>query len=537
MVTWVKTHVECPCGKSSDAYSINSDGDGHCFSCNKHFFSNDSYGGDKKIENPDNYSFEYLPIRGITRDTMEKYNVLTKVDNSKAEPTAVSLGFPYFVEGEESQPYKVRRLNVPKKDAFTSVGAMSKANLFGRDLFPSNSARAITITEGEYDAMSVYQMTGSKYPAVSVRSASSAKRDCGSKDEGGDPAVFEYINSFEKIYLCFDMDEAGQKATKAVATLFDFNKVYHVKMEKKDANEYLQLGDDQAFRNAWFGAKRFLPEGISSSKGDFLKILEEQGDRKAFAYPFPTLERMLEGLAFGETVLFTALEGRGKTEILRAIEYKILKDDPDAKIGVIHLEETQARTLQGFAGYELGQPVHRRNAIVSKAEVHGALDNLLGDSERLHLYGHFGSDDPDVIINTIRFLVAVCGCKYIFLDHISIVISGLAEEDERKALDKISTQLAMLANDLEFCLVMVSHVNDHGQTRGSRNISKVAHKWVHLERDVKSADETERNTTYLTVNKNRGGHETGPAGRLYFDPTTYILTEIEDDKHGALPPV
>lgn len=534
-MNWIKTHVECPCGKSSDAYSINVEGDGHCFSCGKHFTNSDKTFGNKNISNPDNFSFEYLPLRGITRETMEKFNVLTKVDNSKAEPLPVSVGFPYTVEGEEEQAYKVRYLS---SKVFTSVGPMGKANLFGREHFPSGSARAITITEGEFDAMAVYQMTGSKYPVVSVRSSTSAKRDCGNKDEGGDPAIYEYLNSFDKIYLCLDMDEQGQKATKAIASMFDFNKVYHVKMDScKDANEYLQKGLGKEFVNAWFGAKRFLPEGISSSKGDFVKILEEQGERTAFSYPFPTLERMLEGLAFGETVLFTALEGRGKTEILRAIEYKILKDDPAAKIGVIHLEETQARTLQGFAGYELGQPVHRRNALVSKYEITSALDKLIGDGERLHLYGHFGSDDPDVIINTIRFLVAVCGCKYIFLDHISIVISGLVEEDERKALDKISTQLAMLANDLDFCLVMVSHVNDHGQTRGSRNISKVAHKWVHLERDIKAADERERNTTYLTVNKNRGGHETGPAGRLYFDPATYILTEIEDDKREGLPPV
>lgn len=536
MTKWIKTHVACPCGKSSDAYSINAEGDGHCFSCNKHFNStNKTFGSNLSDTSNVEYAFEYMPHRGITRETMKKYGVLTKISDPKGKATPVSVGFPYMVPEEDGEAYKVRYLSAK---SFTSVGSMGKANLFGKEHFPVNSARAITITEGEFDAMAVYQMTGSKYPVVSVRSASSAKRDCGGKDEGGDPAIFEYLNSFEKIYLCFDMDEPGQKATKAVASMFDFNKVYHVKMERKDANDYLQNGEEQAFRNAWFAAKRFLPEGIYSSTNDFKRILDEQGERKAFAYPFPTLERMLEGLAFGETVLFTALEGRGKTEILRAIEYKILKDDPQAKIGVIHLEETQARTLQGFAGYELGQPVHRKNSLASKFEIHNALDSLLGDSERLHLYGHFGSDDPDVIISTIRFLVAVCGCKYIFLDHISIVISGLVEEDERKALDKISTQLAMLANDLEFCLVMVSHVNDHGQTRGSRNISKVAHKWVHLERDIKSADERERNTTYLTVNKNRGGHETGPAGRLYFDPTTYILTEIEDEPNReGLPPV
>jgi twinkle protein len=457
---------------------------------------------------------------------MEFYGVLTKVDDEN-DGKPISLGFPYLVEGNDEPAYKVRKVD---EKAFLSHGPMAQANLFGKERFPRASAKAITITEGELDAMSGFQMMGSKYPFVSVRSSSSAKKDCAD--------MFEYLNSFDKIYLALDNDEKGQQACKAVATLFDFNKVYHVKMDvQKDANGYLQAGLTKEFKNVWYNARKFIPEGIYSSKGEFRKLLEESGTRCAFPYPFPTLERMLEGLAMGETVLFTALEGRGKTEILRAIEYKLLKDDPKNKIGVIHLEETQARTIQGFAGYELGQPVHRKNNVVSKYDIHTALDRLLGEDDRLHIYGHFGSDDPDVIINTIRFLVAVCGCKYIFLDHISIVVSGLDEEDERKALDKISTKLAMLANDLEFCLVMVSHVNDHGQTRGSRNISKVAHKWVHLERDIKSANETERNTTYLTVNKNRGGHETGPAGRLYFDPSTYILTEIEDEVVNGLPPV
>lgn len=522
MTKWSKVHQPCPCGESSDAYSENSEGDGHCFSCNRHFWS-------KKIDNPERYSHEYVAWRGITRETMEFYGVLTKVDGE----TPISIGFPYDVPDAEEPAYKVRQLDTK---AFVSKGPMSQATLFGRERFPKGGARAITITEGEMDAMSAFQMMGSKYPVVSVRSASSAKKDCGGSKET--QYMQEYLDSFDKIYLCFDNDEAGQKAAKEVATLFDFNKIYDVKMEGcKDANEYLQKGLDKAFRDAWYGARRFIPEGIYASKAQFKQLLEENGSRSAFPYPFPTLESMLEGIAFGETVLFTALEGRGKTEILRAIEYKILKEDPTAKIGVIHLEETQARTVQGYAGYELKQPVHRKNSVVSKYDIHSALDRLLGDDDRLHIYGHFGSDDPDVIINTIRFLVAVCGCKYIFLDHISIVVSGLGEEDERKALDKISTKLAMLSNDLDFALIMVSHVNDHGQTRGSRNISKVAHKWVHLERDIKNASERERNTTYLTVNKNRGGHETGPAGKLYFDPATYILTELEEEVQNGLPPV
>jgi twinkle protein len=37
MSEWVQTHLPCPCGQSSDAYSINDKGWGKCFSCGKNF--------------------------------------------------------------------------------------------------------------------------------------------------------------------------------------------------------------------------------------------------------------------------------------------------------------------------------------------------------------------------------------------------------------------------------------------------------------------------------------------------------------------
>jgi hypothetical protein len=76
---------------------------------------------------------------------------------------------------------------------------------------------------------------------------------------------------------------------------------------------------------------------------------------------------------------------------------------------------------------------------------------------------------------------------------------------------------------------MVSHVNDEGLTRGSRNISKTAATWVHLDRDVKAGS----NVTRLNLNKNRFGAKTGPAGELLFDPSTFMITEAP--KEPALP--
>ena len=59
--------------------------------------------------------------------------------------------------------------------------------------------------------MAAYQMMGSKYPVVSVDSASSALSDM--------KADFEYLNSFETIVINFDNDEAGEKAARSCKNL------------------------------------------------------------------------------------------------------------------------------------------------------------------------------------------------------------------------------------------------------------------------------------------------------------------------------
>lgn len=505
----ISIHGPCPCGKSSDAYALYDDGHGHCFSCGKTHFKTDR--GNTIIEDTD-YTLQYVSWRGISAETMRKYGCLSRIDTN-GKPHSLLLRYP--PEGT----HKVRYFD--RKD-FRAEGKMTEASLFGMDVFSAGSAKAITITEGELDAMSLHQITGG--PVVSIRGASSAKTDC--------LKAFAYLDSFEKIYLAFDNDEAGEKACAQVAPLFDFNKIYHVKFSKyKDANEYLEAGASEELKRIWWNSKRFLPEGVHSTFAEFKDIIGKDRRKPTFEVPFKTLQEMTFGLFSGEVFLITALEGVGKTEIIRAMEYKLLKET-DVNIGTLHLEEDKARQLKGLAGLELKTPVHLPTSNVSQDEIVKALEGVVKKDDRLHLYSHFGSDDPDVILQMIRFLVAHCGCRVVFLDHITMVVTGLFGEDERRALDYISTRLAMMVKELDFCLVMVSHVNDDDKTRGSRNISKIAGTWVHLSRDLESPSESDRNTTSLILKKNRLGARTGFAGDLYFDEETFILAD--KDTHPAI---
>ena len=137
---------------------------------------------------------------------------------------------------------KVRML--ADKKFFTKDGFKGD-ELWGMNLFPAGSSKFVTITEGEIDAMSVWQMIKSGYttPVVSLPSATPSKKlweNCK-----------EWLDSFEKIVLSVDNDDAGNGVADRMSLLFP-NKVYRVDHGKyKDANDFLQAGQGQAFKNAW----------------------------------------------------------------------------------------------------------------------------------------------------------------------------------------------------------------------------------------------------------------------------------------------
>ena len=480
-----------------------SDGHFYCFAGHGLIDNNN-----QEINLSDNrYTYQYLADRGISQETMSFYGAETKVDGS-GKP--VGIGFPYG-------SYTVVR-SLPDK-AYKTVGDGSAPALFGQDKFNAGSSRSITITEGAYDALSIYESLGRKYPSVSVRSASTARSDC--------VRSYNYLNSFENIYICFDNDGPGLEATREVSQLFDVNKVYIVKLDKyKDANEALQ-SDPRELSRIWWNAKKYQPKGVVSSFGDIEEILKREDNQASATYPFSTLQTMSYGIRFGELVLLTALEKIGKTEVLRAIEYHLLKTTAE-NIGIIHLEEQEKRSVQGLVGYALGIPAHLPDSGLSVDDQIKAYRTLVGKDSRLHFYSHFGSDDPDDILGLVRYLAAVAKCKFIFLDHLTMLVTGIEGDDERRKLDYISTKLARLTRELNFTLFLVSHVNDEGQTRGSRMPSKLCDLEVYLSRDKEHPEPLVRNKTNLMVRNNRFGGLTGPAGSLTFDPKTFRLAEKID---------
>lgn len=510
-----KQHLPCPCGKSSDAYSEYPTG-GFCFSCNKKFWNNK----EPEILNEGSFTLQAVPYRGHSVAALNRYKVTLKVPDATAEPSEVL--YPIYHEGKS---IKHRKLGVEKKEAFYWENFQGPG-LGGKHLFDAGSAQAITITEGEEDMLSAFEMLGSKYPVVTVQSSGQAAKDCA--------ADKEYLDSFEKIYLCFDNDAAGKQAVHNVSALFPFNKIYVVSKAKfKDANEYHQNGAVDEYRKVWWAAKRHDPENIVSSFSDLAKVFAAPKKKAICDFPFKGLQEATFGIRTGETYLFKALEGIGKTELMGAIEYHVAKAT-DLPFAVIHVEEDLQRSAIRLVGYEVEQPVHIEGfSDYTPEQLLEIYQKVAKTDNRIHFYQK-GKNDNDVegFLSSIRFMVAQAGCKIVFFDHISRVATSFGLDTS--GLDNFATKLSELAIELDFALIMITHVNDDGLTRGSRNISKEAWTVVMLTRDKVNPDPLVRNTTNLLIEKNRHASITGPAGSIYFDVNTFKLS---DERPAVFPPM
>lgn len=512
----LKRHQPCADCGSSDALAVYTDNT-FCFSCRTNKRLSETYTSETyTVETKTSYKIQSLTARDISRETANFYGV--GVDENHYH-------FPY---GDG-----VGKLRGIKDKEFKTYGAWTKAGLFGQDRF-SGSGKYITVTEGEFDAMAVFQMTGSKYPSVSVRNGvSGALKDC--------KQAYEWLDSFENIVVCFDSDKVGQEAAKQVAELFGSKaKVMKHIPSCKDANDYLNKQIAKDFVSAWWSAEQYRPDGIING-ASLLEEITTPVSPADCLYPWEGLNKVTYGIRKGELVTVTAGSGLGKSQILREIAYHVLKKTTD-KIGLMFLEESTKKTGRAMLSLHLNKPIHLPNVKVEDVEIKDAFDDIFGDG-RFELWSHFGSSDIDNVVNRVRYMAKGLGCSYIFLDHISIIVSGGNEADERKAIDSVMTKLRTLVEETGIALFVVSHLKrvsggDKGhedgaevslsQLRGSGGIAQLSDMVLALKRNGQAEDKIERNTTRVSLLKNRYSGDTGMAAALFYDKDTGRMSEIDD---------
>lgn len=540
-----RTHQPCPLCDSSDAGAYYDDGHFYCFSCegtiqpeNVEVTDLQTY----RIENKrEPKAVEDIPWtdRNISEAVVNYYDV---------SATDSSVRFPYYDAMGMRQAAKIRNLG----KVFSTEGDFKDCVLFGMHTLSkagSSKGDTIIVTEGEADALAAFQMannisqsakTISKrgtpiVPAISIKSgAASAERDFKNQ--------LEFLEGFSRVFICLDSDSQGQKSVERCAKLLKPGKAFIVKLEHKDPCEYTKRGLSQEFVGHLKDAVCYTPAGICNASTNFEGLWSEQNQR-SIDFPWTGLQSKTLGTRAREIVTWAAGTGVGKSSMLRELQHHYLKNT-QSNIGVIALEESVDRTRRGILSVEASDRLHLNEVFkkYSKEEIKKYFDSTLGTG-RVFIYDHFGSLEMEDLLNRVRYMVMGLDCQVIFIDHLSILISGLDITDERKAIDRTMTMLRQITEETGCAIHLVTHLRrlggdrsheegvevNLGHLRGSHGIAQISDTVISLERDTQSDDPVECNTTTLRVLKCRYTGDVGMCDKLFYDKSTGRLKVLTQE--------
>ena len=543
--------------RSGDNLTRYEDGGALCFVCGYKEFK----GGNKQkkqevtVESKNTdlsiyHTLPIIPVHGVSRATCEKFGVKVSVNESTRQPESVF--YPYYSEDNKLVACKVRNLETK---AFHWIGQPSKTTMFGQQNIGQHG-QMLVIVEGEKDAMAMtemFSMAGKNYKVVSIRDGASLpkKGETIPKPDGSVVQNLDLLAKFSNVVVAMDADKAGEATALGIGELIaPITKVKMLTYPEgyKDAHDCLAgLYDLPAIPKQIMTilaeSKDFTPEAIVMGCDIDLDVLMTPLG-KGIVIPFKGLQNKMQGLRKGELTTLTSSSGAGKSTISRELAYSLVKGG--YRVANIFLEETLEKTAQGFIAIDNNIPLARLRAYpdsISKDQYTDSYNDLIAN-DRNFFFKHFGSLDSEVLMNKMRYFAKALDVDFIFLDHLSVVISGSDEDkDERKLLDKICTKLASFCTETNVGVIMVVHLRktNNGQKsaseggmitlddlRGSGGIAQLSFNVIAATRDTTATDDDKANIVQLWVLKNREWGHTGDAGKLCYNKLTGRLEEVPE---------
>ncbi len=521
------------CG-SSDARQVYEEGNSFCFSCSTWFPQQDKEEFKKvtkmatwdqeSLEEIAEYQVKGFRERGIERNICEHFGVKSSV---KEDGTVDAHYYPYG--DNEIVGYKKRIL--PKE--FTIIGKAK--TLFGKKQAGSGG-KLLVITEGEIDALTVSQAWYKKYEkfyaVVSIPSASQTNVLLSNRD---------WLRSFDSVVVWFDNDEPGKEAADKAAKVIGFDKVKVVKNTKyKDANElFLKDGYMAVLQTIW-EAQPWSPVGIVNS-ADTWDMYKAEAETEYVPWPDFAVElnNKIYGRVLGSISLLTSGTGMGKSSFIKEDQYHLLTTTSE-KIGICSLEESVAETVEALMALHVNKRIQLPDVEFSEEEERQAWSETMGSGRFLFL-DHQGSMGDDSLIDKMEFM-ALSGCKYLYLDHITIAVSETEDNDVNRATDKLMSDLLKLAKRHNIWIGVISHlrktnnnqksfeegaVPSDDDLKGSGSLKQIAAQIIAISRNKKEEDPIKRHTSRVWVLKDRFTGRTGPMGQYRFLESTGRLINAE----------
>jgi len=533
---------EGSCG-SSDAMVMYEDGGKFCHKCEGHDnrekgngFTQESTLSEFSNVGSTDFSFYYdahyaaIKERRIQEETCKKYGVRTDDQgrhlfpayNKEGQLTAVKIVTP--AKGDNPKLFKI-------------VGSIGNdALLFGMNEFPK-TGRSATVTEGEYDAMAAYQMSGSKYPNFSIWNGVGG----GDKPKKEFARNFDELKEFDELVLNFDNDKPGKDGVENIGPMFPGRVKVLELTEGKDACDYLKANKISKYVDEYFRAKFYTLGGVINGADTWDKYKAEQNiESIPFDKQYTELNHKTYGIRMGEIVLVTAGTGSGKTQVLREWKYHLLRNTKETVFDIA-LEENLGSSVGGLMALHANRRITLPDVQISEEEER-KIHSELFDSGRYYTLDHEGSVEDDNLLDKMEYAATVLGAKILFLDHITIAVSDCAAGSENLSMDKFMNRLLKMVKRLNICVIVVSHLRKTGgggksfeegriptedDLKGSGSLKQIAMTTIAIARNKYAECERERNTTSFHVLKCRFSGRTGPCDHAFFDDDTGRMNVID----------
>jgi twinkle protein len=457
--------------------------------------------------------------RGLPKRILDQYGILR-----------VGGGVVFQYRNDEGKVIGQKHRSDEKKISWT--GTAKGVAGFGSHLASASHHEGIAICEGEFDAPSITFATNGKVIGISVpNGAQSAAKFVEEK--------LDFFNQFKTIYIATDMDGPGEAAAKALVGLFEAGQVRRVVFPCKDANDTIQEMGSMAAREAIQAAKELRPDGIkpaSAYQGLVLKPPDRRATDTAFSWwnqKTPFYDNQL--------VVLVAGSGVGKTTFARALALGLMESGH--KVGWVGLEETAEEAVFRFVGLAAGIQLHARQNYAGLTDDElvriAQADKFVTGSGTLELFDHFGSLDEKVILQRMNYMVRTLKCEFIFLDHLTILGSGLAQDTRH--LDAMITKIRSFIAATKCTVIAINHLN-----RGSSQSTNMedggvpelhdirgSHSVVQLADTIWALGRKRGNqTTHSYCLKNRMLGRCGYAGSFVFTEDTQQMEQKWIDPAG-----
>lgn len=369
----------------------------------------------------DQGALDYLSSRNILGETILAFNIGAEHGEIKW------ISFPYMLNGE-CVNIKYRSMPPAEKSFKRTKDGMS--SLFNQDCL--KDYEDIVITEGEIDALSVWQ-SGLKN-VVSIANGCSSFL----------PEWIDGLEHIKKIYLWFDNDEKGKKASREVAERLGLDRCFVIQEEGyKDANEYFQKNEQINLDRAW----RYEIENVSVFLDAAYEYFNKSTtDKSEIIIPWDQVGKKIGRIEKGDLITVSGTPKTGKTTWCLNIATHNAKHDIPVLFYCLEMrpERLAKKILQAECDLYEGE--------VKIQECKVKITELA--TIPLYFAYNYKNITLDSVMVIIRQAVKRYGIKFIVFDNLHYLSRSISNASQEVAL--ISRSFKLLAEELNIPIFLIA---------------------------------------------------------------------------------